>query len=240
MAIPNFSLDCLRVCRSGGWTYFAERMVAHARSEDFLSGGGGRLGLGCSLPLDRGATAPVLSGPRLLAHQPELLSDSRRHAARNSDGRLCLVPLGCWNVGLQSADSTGPGFHARLLGPRRIRLWTCFYPTQTQRQHPDRVSRIADDLLSDADPGVRADAAEGARRRDDGLVSQSRARQLNMWRAKQTAWQTLRLRALPSGRRGPRRRRARRQRRSVRHPRFRCRRCWDWRVAPDAPPAECG
>ncbi len=64
------------------------------RNSDLLTGGRDRLRIYSRRALARCSAASALRGLRLLAHQPEFLSRSSRHAAHDSDGELRLVPLG--------------------------------------------------------------------------------------------------------------------------------------------------
>src|ERR1019366_6866806 len=66
--------------------------------------------------LARPATAAVLCRRRLLAHQPEFLSDPGGDVAGDSGGELQLVPLGCGAEGIQPADPVGTGVTAGVLG----------------------------------------------------------------------------------------------------------------------------
>src|SRR4029077_5543356 len=93
-ALPNFSLERLRPRLARRRIYSAKPMGAPARNPDFLFSRRGRLNIRGHRPLAGRPTKSALLGLRLLAHQPELLSDPCGHAARDSDGELRLVPLG--------------------------------------------------------------------------------------------------------------------------------------------------
>ena len=63
-----------------------------------------------------------LSRLRFLAHEPELLSDSRGDFADDSFGELCMVPLGAGDNGIQPSDPVRADFFACLLGTHRVCL----------------------------------------------------------------------------------------------------------------------
>src|SRR5208283_1544517 len=160
-------------------------MGAQTGVDDLLVSRSGGIAVSGSLALARCPAASVLRGLRLLAHQPELLPDSRRHAARDSCGKLCLVPLGYRSAArrtmeLQPLDSIRPGIFAGVLGAHRIRLRSFLHPAQTCSKHPHRISGTADNFPGDAIAGVPPNKVERAWDRDSRLASESSPRQLSL------------------------------------------------------------
>ena len=134
----------------------------------FLLAGATGLAVCSSRALARCPAASALRDLRLLAHQPELLFDSCGHAARDSDGELCLVPLGyrttaCGQWGFSPLIQLGQAsllvywVHLEFVYGR-----VSILPKHSQSIRT-RIAGIADDLPRHADPCVPADAAEGAR-----------------------------------------------------------------------------
>src|ERR1700678_2031730 len=158
-------------------------MGTQPRDRDFLIGWRHGTGFCWGRALARCPAAPALRGAGLLAHEPQLLFDSSRHAAHHFHREPRVVPLDCGTTAsraleFQSSDPTGPGFPAGLLGPHRTGLRQVLDPTQAQPEHPNRILGIAGDLPRNAAARVPAHADEGARRRNASLASESGPRQL--------------------------------------------------------------
>ena len=105
---------------------------------------------------------------------------------------LCLVPLGRGRVGIQSADSTRPGFIAGVLGAFGIRLWTRLHSSEAQRQHSYCVRGIAHHLSRYARARLRSYPIERSRSRNARVVLASSQCELNVARTLSSATSHLR------------------------------------------------
>src|SRR5579859_7085528 len=108
----------------------------------------------------RPPAAATVSRLRLLAHQPAILPDPNRDAARNSDRQLCMVPLGRSAVGIPPADPARAGFAAGVLGSHRVRLRARLDSSQTCPRNCGSIGRPAGNLSGHAGSSLHPHARQ--------------------------------------------------------------------------------
>src|SRR6201981_6738 len=164
LAISNFSVGRLRVCRLGNRIFAARGVDPFPRRAPFS----GRRCFRCrphsGRPLAGLPAAAPLCHLRFLAHESGLFPDPCGIAVHDSLRELCLVPLGTGAMGLQPVDSVRTDFPFGVLGAYRICLWARVDSLEARTGYSERERRTTADFSGNVSAVAGKDEAEGSRR----------------------------------------------------------------------------